>query len=83
MYRHFEIVVLLYGELEFVYDLVLNLQYLQVLNFENFLVLLKMGDYYLDLVIVVLWVMYLCGVVIRHMYLVCLIFYIVFFYLCI
>ena len=33
MYRHFEIVVLLCGELDFVYDLVLNLQYLRVLNF--------------------------------------------------
>ena len=31
--RHFEIVVLLCGELDFVYDLVLNLQNLRVLNF--------------------------------------------------
>ena len=65
MYRHFEMAVLLYGELDFVYDLVLTLQNLQVLNFENFVVLVIMGDYNLDLVIVVLWVMYLCGVVIR------------------
>ena len=32
MYRRFEIVVLLCVELDFVYDLVLNLQYLRVLN---------------------------------------------------
>ena len=75
MYRHFEIVVLLNGELDFVYDLVLNLQYLQVLNFENFVVLVIIADYDLDLVIVVLWVMCLCGVVICHMYLVWLIFF--------
>ena len=46
--------MLLYGELDFVYDLVLNLQYLQVLNFENFVVLVIMGDYDLDLLIVLL-----------------------------
>ena len=33
LYRHFEIAVLLCGELDFVYDLVLSLQYLRVLNF--------------------------------------------------
>ena len=33
MYRHFEVVVLQCGELGFVYDLVLHLQYLLVLNF--------------------------------------------------
>ena len=68
-YRYFEIVVLLNGELDFVDDLVLNLQYLQVLNFKSFVVIVIIGDYDLDLVIVVLWVIYLCGVIIRHMYL--------------
>ena len=33
IYSQFEIVVLLFGDLDFVYDLVLNLQYLRVLNF--------------------------------------------------
>ena len=33
MYRRYEIVVLQCVELDFVYDLVLNLQYLRVLNF--------------------------------------------------
>ena len=45
-----------------------------MLNFENFVVLVIMGDYDLGLVIVVLWVMCLCGVVIRHMCLVWLLF---------
>ena len=41
-----------------------------MLNFENFLVLVIVGDYDINLVIVVLWVMRLFCVVIRHMCLV-------------
>ena len=66
-YRHFEVFVSLHGKLDFVYDLVLILQFLRVLNFKNFVVLVIIGDYDLDLVIVVRRVKCLCGVVICNM----------------